>query len=114
MGRERTAVKREKPTSVSDLLGKGQGLLQRLRQGSAKADETLQAVRGVLPEGLGEHVWGATLRDRTLTVLVASAAWATRIRYHAPDLKDQAATGLGVEIDRVVVRARPAGAPVKR
>jgi hypothetical protein len=107
-------LKREKPTSVSDLLGKGQGLLERLRQGSARADQTLQAVRSVLPDGLGEHVWGATLRDRTLTVLVGSAAWATRIRYHAPDLKEQAATRLGQDIDRVVVRARPAGATPKR
>jgi hypothetical protein len=107
-------LKREKPTSVSDLLGKGQGMLERLRQGSARADETLQAVRGALPDGLGEHVWGATLRDGTLTVLVASAAWATRIRYHAPDLKDQAAARLRDGIDRVVVRARPAGATSKR
>jgi hypothetical protein len=107
-------LKQEKPTSVSDLLGKGHGLLERLRQGSAKADETLQAVRGVLPDGLGEHVWGATVRDRTLTVLVASAAWATRIRYHAPDLKDEAAARLGIEIDRVLVRARPAGATPAR
>jgi len=107
-------LKPEKPTSVSDLLGKGQGLLERLRQGSAQADLTLQAVRAVLPAGLGEHVWGATVRDRTLTVLVASAAWATRIRYHAPGLKDQAAQRLGIEIDRVLVRARPAGAPKAR
>jgi hypothetical protein len=107
-------LKREKPTSVSDLLGKGQGLLERLRQGSAQADVTLQAVRGVLPDGLGEHVWGATVRDKTLTVLVASAAWSTRIRYHAPGLKDRAAERLGVEIDRVLVRARPAGAPKAR
>ena len=107
-------MKREKPTSVSDLLGKGQGLLERLRQGSAQPDVTLQAVRGLLPDGLGEHVWGATVRDKTLTVLVASAAWATRIRYHAPGLQDEAAARLGVESDRVQVRARPAGAPKAR
>ena len=107
-------MKREKPTSVSDLLGKGQGLLERLRQGSAKADLTLQAVRGLLPADLAEHVWGATLRDGTLTVLVASAAWATRIRYHAPGLKDQAAAGLGTDITRVLVKARPAGTPPTR
>jgi len=114
MQQERAALKPEKPTSVSDLLGKGQGLLQRLRQGSAKADETLQAVCGVLPENLGKHVWGATLREGTLTLLVASAAWATRIRYHAPDLKEQAATRLGQPVERVLVRARPAGTPLKR
>jgi hypothetical protein len=104
----------EKPTSVSDLLGKGQGLLERLRQGSAKADATLQAVCSVLPENLGKHVWGATLREGTLTVLVASADWATRIRYHAPDLKERAAKGLGQRVDRVLVRARPVGTPPKR
>jgi hypothetical protein len=103
-------VKKEKLTSVSDLLGKGHGLLERLREGSAKADRALQAVREDLPDGLGTHVWGAAVRDRTLTVLVISAAWATRVRYHAPDLKDSAARRLDTVIDRVVVRVRPAGA----
>jgi len=102
-----TPLKKEKPTSVSDLLAKGQGLVERLRKGSAEADRALQAVRTALPEGLGERVWGAAIRDGTLTVLVASAAWATRVRYHAPGLKDDVGGQLGVALQRVQVRVRP-------
>lgn len=92
------------------MLGKGHGLLERLRQGSRQADSALQAVRAALPEDLREHVWGAAIRDRTLTVLVASAAWATRVRYHAPDLREDVGRRLAEAVDRVQVRVRPPGA----
>jgi hypothetical protein len=92
------------------LLGKGHGLLEQLRRGSAQAQSALQAVQDALPEGLGAHVWGAAVRDRTLTVLVASAAWATRVRYHAPELREDVSRRLSVEVDRVQIRVRPQGA----
>lgn len=102
-------MKRQKPTAVKDLLGNGQGLLQQLRQGSRQADRALQAVREALPQGLASHVWGASVRTRTLTLLVASAAWATRIRYHAPGLREDVGRALAQPIDRVRVRVRPSG-----
>ena len=85
-------------------------MLEQLRRGSAQAQSALQAVQDALPEGLGAHVWGAAVRDRTLTVLVASAAWATRVRYHAPELREDVSRRLSVEVDRVQVRVRPQGA----
>jgi len=98
---------KEKPTAVSDLLAKGQGLVERLRKGSAEADRALLAVRAALPDGLGERVWGAAVRDGTLTVLVSSAAWATRVRYHAPGLREDVAQRLETTLARVQVRVRP-------
>ena len=89
------------------MLAKGHGLVERLRKGSSEADRALQAVRAALPEGLGERVWGAAIRDGTLTVLVASAAWATRVRYHAPGLQEDVGSRLGVTLQRVQVRVRP-------
>jgi len=91
------------------LLAKGDGLLERLRRGSTAAASTLDTVRSVLPAELAGHVWGAGVRGGTLTVLVDSGAWATRIRYHAPTLKDGVATRLGITLERAVVRVRPAG-----
>lgn len=99
----------EKPTAVSDLLAKGQGLLERLRRGSGEADAVLQAVRAALPPALAAQVWGASVRASTLTVLATSAAWATRVRYEAPGLRGQVAQRLGKALDRVVIRVRPAG-----
>ena len=85
-------------------------MLEQLRRGSAQAQSALQAVQDALPEGLGAHVWGAAVRDRTLTVLVASAAWATRVRYHAPELREDVSRRLSVQVDRVQIRVRPQGA----
>lgn len=99
----------KKPTAVSELLQKGQGLLERLRQGSSQADETLRAVRAELPGEFAQQVWGASARAGTLTVLVTSAAWATRVRYHAPGLREQVARRLGVTLERITIRVRPAG-----
>ena len=89
------------------MLAKGHGLVERLRKGSAEADRALQAVRAALPEDLGERVWGAAIRDGTLTVLVASAAWATRVRYHAPGLKNDVGGQLGVVLQKVQIKVRP-------
>lgn len=91
------------------MLAKGDGLLERLRRGSSAAASTLETVRSVLPADLASHVWGAGVRGATLTVLVDSGAWATRIRYHAPTLKDGVAARLGITLERAVVRVRPAG-----
>jgi predicted nucleic acid-binding Zn ribbon protein len=96
----------KKPTRVSDLLAEGHGMLQRLREGSADAERTLAGLRRHLPEELAEQVWGAVHGDRTLTVLVRSAAWGTRLRYQAPRFKDAVAEELGIAIDRVVVKVR--------
>lgn len=99
----------QKPTSVSDLLGKAGGVLERLRDGASQADRVLGAVRRHLPADLRERVWGASLRAGHLTVMVASAAWATRIRYQAPQLRQALAPELG-QIERMSVKVRPAGA----
>lgn len=102
-------MKTQKPTAVSDLLGKGQGLLQRLRQGASQAAAVLDAVRAELPPEPARHVLGASTRGTTLTLLVDSAAWGTRIRYEAPGLCAAVGRRLGTELTRAVVRVRPAG-----
>jgi hypothetical protein len=96
----------KKPTAVSDLLGQGQGMLRRLREGTAEADRTLMSLRRVLPSELGNHVWGAVLRDGKLTILVRSAAWGTRLRYAAPEAAKELADLLGSAIDDVKVKVR--------
>ncbi len=96
----------KKLTPVSDLLAHGKGMLQRLREGTQEADRTLAGLRRQLPPELTQEVWGAVVRDGTLTILVRSAAWGTRLRYQAPRFKDQLAAELGTAIERVVVKVR--------
>jgi len=98
--------KTKKPTSVSDLLKRGQGVLGRLREGTADADRALQALRRILPPELADKVWAAAARDGTLTVFVRSAAWGTRIRYLAPGFLASLSAELGVEIGRIQVKVR--------
>lgn len=96
----------KKPTAVSHLLGQGQGMLRRLREGTAEADRTLMSLRRVLPSELATQVWGAVLRDGKLTILVRSAAWGTRLRYAAPEAAQALALELGTAIDEVKVKVR--------
>ncbi len=96
----------KKLTPVSDLLAHGKGMLQRLREGGHEADRTLSALKRQLPPELAEAVWGAVMKGTTLTVLVRSAAWGTRLRYQAPRFKDALAADLGIPIERVLVKVR--------
>lgn len=96
----------KKLTPVSDLLARASGMLGRLRSGAEDAERTLQIARQHLPEELAGRVFGAVLRDGTLTLLVRSAAWGTRIRYLAPRLQEGLESELGVKPLRVVVKVR--------
>ncbi len=96
----------KKLTRVSDLLAQGQGILGRLREGTLAADRTLAGLRAQLAPEFAQEVWGAVMREKTLIILVRSAAWGTRLRYQAPRFKDTLAAELGIAIDRVVVKVR--------
>jgi hypothetical protein len=96
-----------KPIPLSELLGKGNPTLERLREGAKAADRTLDAVQQSLPEELRPHVWGASEEAGTLTVVVDTASWATRVRYAVPELNAGVGDRLGVPVLKVVVRVRP-------
>jgi hypothetical protein len=96
-----------KPIPLSELLGKGNPTLERLREGAKAAEKTLDAVRATLPDDVREHVWGASTDAGELTLLVDSAGWATRVRYAVPELKAGVGERLGELIVKVAVRVRP-------
>jgi hypothetical protein len=98
----------KKPTAVSHLLDKGEGMLQRLRQGTAQADRALAVLRRRLPSDLAAEVWSASLRGTTLTAFVKSAAWGTRLRYVAPQLLEGLGKELGAEVTEIRVKVRAA------
>jgi hypothetical protein len=96
----------KKPTAVRHLLEQGDGLLRKLRAGTAEADRTLAAVRDALPPEIAGEVWGASLKGTTLTTLVQSAAWGTRLRYVASHLTAPIAAALGVPVEEIKVKVR--------
>jgi hypothetical protein len=96
----------KKPTAVSDLLTEGEGMLQRLRHGTAAADRTLAALRRVLPPEIAREVWSASTRGNTLTAFVQTAAWGTRLRYVIPGLRAALEAELGAPVEEIKVKVR--------
>lgn len=101
-------MKSQKPIQVSELLLNSQNGLKSLQNAALAASRTLEAVRECLPESFRTEVWGASLRGQTLTLLVTSAAWGTRLRYLTPELCESAGARLATSVSRVVIRVRPA------
>jgi Dna[CI] antecedent, DciA len=96
----------KKPTAVSHLLEQGEGMLERLRTGTANADRSLAALRRVLPPEIAGEVWSASQRGTTLTAFVHTAAWGTRLRYVIPGLKGALEAELGGAVEEVKVKVR--------
>jgi hypothetical protein len=89
------------------LLEQGGGLLSKLRAGTAEADRVLATLRGVLPPDLAREVWSASLKGTTLTALVHTAAWGTRLRYVASKLATPVSAALGSPVEEIKVKVRP-------
>lgn len=88
------------------MLARAPGALARLREGTQQAERTLGALRRLLPDEVAAETWGASLKDGTLTVLVHSAAWGTRLRYLAPRVLEALARDLGAPVERIKVKVR--------
>ena len=88
---------------VRDFLTRSPAAAQCLER-QRRADGLLSQVRDLLSPAARPHCIQAQAKEGLLTVTVDSTAWATRLRYLAPDLVQ----GLGEGgIDRVKIRARP-------
>jgi hypothetical protein len=94
-----------KPTLLKDLLA-GNDLSQ-LVERAREAGELAAQVRGLLPEELAAHVTGAVLHEQTVVILADSAAWASRIRFQAPELVAQLAPRFDGAVAHVRVKVRP-------
>ena len=95
--------------SLKPLTGGSLPGLDQLAKRAAAASSLAALVRRELPVPLGEHVVSASRRDEDLVVTVDSAAWAARVRYAGPRLKERLAE-LGEPVaGKVRVRVRSPG-----
>lgn len=92
--------------SAAGLLRKA-GVLQPLMQKAHSLARLDQRVGALLPASIKGHCRVANMRDTALVLLVDSAAWATRLRYLAPDLCRQLQAGELPHLTRVEVRISP-------
>ena len=95
---------RTRAAHVRDLLTGSPAVIRALAA-QRREDALLARVRDILAPGARPHCLQATLKDGSLTVIVDAAAWATRLRYLAPELV-QGLSASGVTAAKI--RARPA------
>jgi hypothetical protein len=106
----RRRPKQRQLAHVRELLLGNRALVGHLAQ-QRREDEMLLRVRDLLPPTLRSHLLAAAQSDGVLTLNLDGPAWATRVRYLAPDLIEGLAdTG----IIGVKTRARPRGAKPTR
>jgi hypothetical protein len=94
----------KKPKSINELLSSGGARLLGLKAASEQRSIALEQVRAALPEELRATVVSAGLEHRRLTIGVASASWAARLRYVTETLRLRVGASLGADIDSVRIR----------
>jgi hypothetical protein len=99
-----------KPKTINELLNSGGKRLSSLAEKSAARTTALQRVCAALPAELAQAVVSAGLDAGKLTIGVASAAWAARLRYVIDDLRAPLTKSLGADIQTIRIRVVPSRA----
>jgi hypothetical protein len=97
----------QNPRHVSDLLSRTGNKLTALKTRSAERSKVLVLVRAALPPRLAMAVMSAGIEQGRLTIGVAGAAWASRLRYLTESVRKRVGTSLGIAILSVRVRVVP-------
>ncbi|MEA3141976.1 MAG: Dna[CI] antecedent, DciA [Gammaproteobacteria bacterium] len=93
--------------SLSELLARGGKRLSQLKERSAERSQVLTQVRAALPLRLAQAVVSAGVDQGRLTIGVAGAVWASRLRYSTDIMKKRVAKSAGLAILSVRIRVVP-------
>ncbi len=88
-------------------MNSGGARLGALKVRTAERNLALAEVRAALPKALADSVVSAGVEYGRLTVGVAGAAWASRLRYATGALRTRVGASLGVDIQSVRIRVVP-------
>jgi hypothetical protein len=105
-----TTVK--KPKSINELIGLSGKRLADLKAKAKARTLAFEHVCAALPSPLARHIVSAGLEHGQLTIGVAGAAWAARLRYVTESLSAQVGSSLRVDIQKVRIRVVPPRAKV--
>jgi len=97
----------QKPKSINELIRIGGARLTALKARAEERNLALEQVRAALPPVLAQTVVSAGLEGGQLTIGVAGAAWASRLRYVTDTLRKRVGGSLGVEIKTVRIKVVP-------
>ena len=98
----------KKPKSINELISRGGG--KRLSDLKAKTQARTRAFEHVcaaLPSPLSRNIVSAGLEHGQLTVGVAGAAWAARLRYVTEALRVHVGSSMRVDIHKVRIKVVP-------
>ena len=90
--------------TINELLKAGGKRLGALLRKSEERSLALEHVRQALPEALAKTVVSAGIEGGRLTIGVAGAVWAARLRYVTETLRMRVGTSMGVEIQSVRIK----------
>jgi hypothetical protein len=97
--------------SLSELLARGGKRLSLLQERSKARSQVLEQVRAALPTRLAQAVVSAGIDQDRLTIGVAGAVWASRLRYSTEIIRKRVAKSAGLDILDVRIRVVPPTAP---
>jgi len=103
--------KMSKPKSINELIRIGGRRLTDLKAKSEKRNVALEHVCAALPPSLAQTVVSAGLESGQLTIGVAGASWASRLRYVTDSLRKRVGGSMGVEINTVRIKVVPPRSP---
>jgi len=97
---------------ITQLLSRGEGRLAALSRRCTYLQQLENQVLRRLPALLKEHCRVANYHSGQLILITTSPAWATRLRYHIPTLRDQlTAVAELQQLQEIRIRISPGAAP---
>jgi hypothetical protein len=97
----------KKPKSINELFAVGGKRLSDLRTKAQARTRAFEHVCAALPSPLARNIVSAGLEHGQLTIGVAGAAWAARLRYVTDALRVQVGSSMSVDIQKVRIRVVP-------
>jgi hypothetical protein len=97
----------QKPKSINELFRVGGKRLTALGVQARERSSTREHVCAALPPTLAQTVVSAGLEKGQLTIGVAGASWAARLRYATDTLRTRVSLSMGVDIQRVRIKVVP-------
>ena len=103
----------KKPKSINELISGGGKRLSDLKAKAQARTRAFEHVCAALPSPLARNIVSAGVEHGQLTIGVAGAAWAARLRYVTEALRAQVGTSMSVDIHKVRIKVVPPreGAP---
>ena len=97
----------KKPKSINELISVSGKRLSDLKAKAQARTRAFEHVCAALPSSLARNIVSAGLEHGQLTIGVAGAAWAARLRYVTEALRAQVGSSMGVDIERVRIKVVP-------